>query len=86
MEIKKEILNKYSLPTLDEYIILFGDSIPALEAYYKEFLKQTDHIPNKIFEAQLLGDSIDDYTEILNYRKQARDEINNLMIKKDEEE
>lgn len=46
--------------------------------FWRVFLLQTDHIPNKIVEAQALGETPEDYTEILNYRQFARDEINRL--------
>ncbi|MDO4486028.1 MAG: hypothetical protein Q4C46_05460 [Bacillota bacterium] len=46
--------------------------------FWRVFLLQTDHIPNKIMEAQALGETPEDYTEILNYRQFARDEINRL--------
>ena len=65
-----EILNKYEMTTIDHYWTEID--------FYKTFLQQTDHIPNKIVEAQALGETPKDYIEILNYRQFARDEINKL--------
>ena len=76
--ISKEILTKYNMLSLEKYKEIFGDSIKTEENFYKTFLIQTDHIPNKIIEAQILGKEVDDYTEILNLRQFARDEINQL--------
>ena len=76
--ISKEILIKYNMLSLEKYKEIFGDSIETEENFYKTFLIQTDHIPNKIIEAQILGKEVDDYTEILNLRQFARDNINRL--------
>ena len=54
------------------------------EDFYSVFLAQTDHIPNKIIEATALGNEPEDYTEILNCRQLARDEINSLIDTKGE--
>ena len=42
------------------------------------FLIVTDHIPNKIIEAQAMGETPPDYTEILSARAEARKRINEL--------
>lgn len=86
MEVNNEILKKYDVPPYDVW--MEGWSVYKNDADYDEnyytlewymlMLKQTDHIPNKIIEAQILGTEIDDYTEILNCRQFARDEINRL--------
>ena len=79
--IPMEILKKYGIiDTLEERV---SNSIhmterEVVEEYYRGFLIATDHIPNKVVEAQILGTETDDYTEILNYRQFARDEINRL--------
>ena len=79
--IPMEILKKYGIiDTLEERV---SNSIhmterEVVEEYYRGFLIATDHIPNKVVEAQILGAETDDYTEILNYRQFARDEINRL--------
>lgn len=70
MNISTEILEKYHLTNRE----LFDTDLD----FYKEFLKCTDHIPNKIIEAQATGKTLEDFTEILTYRQQARDEINRL--------
>ena len=69
--IPKEIYKKYLLADITEY--------ECPQDFYHTFLIQTDHIPNKIIEAQILGEPAEDYTEILRYRQFARDEINRLQ-------
>ena len=68
--IREEILDRYQVGNRDRYESEYD--------FYMTFLAQTDHIPNKIIEAQVLGKSVEDYTEILEYRQLARDEINRL--------
>ena len=70
--IPKEIYKKYLLADITEY--------ECPQDFYRTFLIQTDHIPNKIIEAQILGEPAEDYTEILRYRQFARDEINKLEL------
>lgn len=77
IEIKKEILEKYQMDDCQYYIDGFGE-VEGTLAFCSAFLKLTDHIPNKIIEAQVLGTTAEDYTEILSYRQQARNEINRL--------
>lgn len=77
--ITQELLEKYHMVTLEEYKEIFEDSIEVEIDYYKTFLIQTDHIPNKIIEAQILGEEVGDYTEILLSRKYARDKINKII-------
>lgn len=82
MYIPKEILDKYGLLPYEEFSTKFGDEFDekGIEKYYCEsFLSKTDHIPNKIIEAQTLGAEVDDYKEILEYRQNARDRINELI-------
>lgn len=50
MELSKELMQKYHMATLEEEKMLFGDTIDTEINWYKTFLVQTDHIPNKIFE------------------------------------
>lgn len=78
MNIPVEILRKYETLTLEEYKTIFGDSVATEKMFYKNFLQQTDHIPNKIIEAQMLGEIPEDYSEILKYRQLAREKINEL--------
>lgn len=68
-----EIAKKYGLAQLEEFQNT-GEEID----FYRSFLALTDHIPNKIIEAQILGEPAEDYTEILRYRQFSRDEINRL--------
>lgn len=70
--IPEEIYKKYLLADITEY--------ESPQDFYHTFLIQTDHIPNKIIEAQILGKPAEDYTEILRYRQFARDEINRLEV------
>lgn len=51
-----------------------------LDMYY-HYLESTDHIPNKIVEAQALGIEPNDYTEVLEKRADARRHINELINK-----
>ena len=46
-----EILNKYDLPPLSEYVKTATDRPEVITGYYKQFLIQTDHISNKIIES-----------------------------------
>ena len=78
-KIPDELMNKYGLPTFE----LYEEGIKTgvfenEEEPYRAFLIKTDYIPNKIIEGQVLGREVEDYTEILNYRQFARDEINRL--------
>lgn len=68
--IPEEIYKKYLLADITEY--------ECPQDFYITFLIKTDHIPNKIVEAQILGEPAEDYTEILRYRQFARDEINRI--------
>ena len=70
--IPKEILERYNMAEMYCY--------ESEIDFYQTFLIQTDHIPNKIIEAQILGEPAKDYTEILRYRQFARDEINRLEV------
>ena len=79
--IKSEILKKYGMAPYEEFYNSWKDELTEAqikELYCHTFLQQTDHIPNKIIEAQALGETPEDYTEILNYRQLARDEINKV--------
>lgn len=49
--ISQELLEKYHMKTLEGYKEDFGDSISTEKMFYETFLKQTDHIPLKIFES-----------------------------------
>lgn len=78
--IKEEITKKYKMCTLEEALEKW-DGVPEElreYVYYIDFLKLTDHIPNKIIEAKELGREATDYKDILEARQFARDEINRL--------
>ena len=70
--------NKYGIPQKYAEKIHASDELNPDAEVWLAFLNVTDHIPNKIIEAQTLGKPIEDYTEILRYRQFARDEINRL--------
>ena len=76
--INEKLLKKYNMKPLIKYENDFGKSKDTEITFYRTFLIQTDHIPNKIIEAQILGETVEDYTEILNARKFAREQINKL--------
>ena len=96
MSIPNDILEKYRMKPLDEYKEDFGDSVDTEYMFYKTFLTQTDHVPNKITErliedlaAATLFNILEvffnfinavrtEHKEILQYRKQAREKINEL--------
>lgn len=72
--ISDELLNRYHINKNSPF---FSDNSIDL---YMTFLNQTDYIPNKIVEAQFLGTTLDeDYTEILQAREYAREQINELL-------
>ena len=78
MEISKELLERYHVGTAEFYTALSGgNESEGLKILYQTFLIQTDYIPNKIIEAQVLGETLDeDYTEVLQARKYARMQLN----------
>lgn len=53
MEISLELLKKYNLASLEVLKYHHGDTLNTEILFYKEFLNQTDHIPNKIIEKLL---------------------------------
>ena len=56
-----------------------GDTLDTEVTFYKTFLIVTDYIPSKMMEAQLAGETInEDYSAVLQYRKEAREKINAL--------
>lgn len=53
--------------------------IKGSEAAYREFLRKTDYISSKISDALFLGTELDkDYTEVLQARKFAREQVDLL--------
>ena len=73
--IPKEVLEKYGMQTLEEYLAI-EDALVNMELmFYVDFLKRTDHIPNKILEGAATSE---DYADELYYREVARQEIDKL--------
>lgn len=72
-KIPESLAEKYNMADFDGFV----SSHSELE-YYLTFLVQTDHIPNKIVEAQYFGEETEDYTEILQARDFCRTKINEL--------
>lgn len=93
-----ELLTKYHMVSLDEYKEFDGDTVDTERMFYETFLKQTDHIPLKIFENVIeelstanltsmlevlfnfMKDVRVEYKDVLQYRKIAREKLNDLSI------
>ena len=70
--ISNELAARYYLPPIENY------PFPELD-WYTTFLKQTDYVSYKIAEALYLNEEIDnDYSEVLQARKYARQKVNEL--------
>ena len=67
-----EILNKYDLPPLSEYIKTATDRPEAIKGYYKQFLINSNHVCNEILEGAATSA---DYADELYYREIARQQI-----------
>lgn len=67
--ISDELASRFNLPPIEKYHHETRD-------WYYTFLCQSDYIPAKAMEAQLLGEPIDSYTEIIEARRFAREQIN----------
>ncbi len=67
--ISAEMASRFNLPPIRKYPHPTRD-------WYTTFLIQTDYIVSKAAEAQLMGESVDDYTDVLRARKIARSAIN----------
>ena len=77
--IPTEVLNRFYMQTLDWYKEQHGDTLDTEVTFYKTFLIVTDYVPSKMMEAQLAGEAInEDYSAVLQYRKEAREAINAL--------
>ena len=77
--IPTEVLNRFSMQTLDWYKEQHGDTLDTEVTFYKTFLIVTDYVPSKMMEAQLAGETVnEDYSMVLQYRKEAREAINAL--------
>lgn len=82
--ISKELMKRYKIRDVNFYVQLEGSEAAGTAAMYRSFLIQTDYIPNKIIEAQALGTPLDqDYTEILQARAYAREQISFMDSKKE---
>lgn len=73
-KIPDKYLKKYNYPSLEESRNEWLDEVD----YYLTFLLITDHIPNKIIESQYVGNSTEDYSEIIEVRNQCRKAVNEL--------
>lgn len=69
----QEYITRFNVPRIDQLDNRYEDPVTA---QWYIFLELTDHIPNKIIEAQALGRTPKDYTDILEMRQLARDKIN----------
>ena len=79
--IKEELLKKYDMLSLKEYKDIFGDTLNTEITFLKTFLIQTDYIPNKLIESQIMTINCDDYTEELQTRQFCREQIDKLTSK-----
>lgn len=89
-----DLLKKYNILSLKEYKEMYGDSVDTEKTFYETFLIQTDHIPLKIFEDYIVymvdnnvnvgnmkkffADVKEEYGDVLEARKFAREEINRI--------
>lgn len=84
--ITQAMLDKYTMKSLDEYKIDYGDSVETEIGFYQTFLFQTDYISKKIDEEYFLGASKAElkakYGDILNARQYCREQINRLESKR----
>ena len=81
MSIPTDMLKRFNMQELADYKERHGDTVDTERTFYQTFLLQTDYIPSKLMEAQLAGETLDeDYSTVLQYRKEAREEINRLKV------
>lgn len=77
--IATEILDKYNIGSIETYVAMSGDEEQGKIDFYKTFLIQTDYIITKTYEFATLGLEMDeDYTEVINARQFAREQVSNL--------
>lgn len=69
--ISNELAARHYLPPIEKYHHSARD-------WYYTFLCQSDYVTAKAMEAQLLGEPFDDYQEVLEARKFAREQINKI--------
>lgn len=67
--ISVELAEQHHLPPIEKFHHSTRD-------YYWTFLCQTDYVTAKAMEAQLLGDDVEQYQEVLEARRYARQMIN----------
>ena len=70
-----EILNKYGLPPLSEYVKTATDRPEVIEGYYKQFLINSNHVCDEILEGVATSE---EYADELYYREVARQELDKL--------
>ena len=70
-----EILNKYDLPPLSEYVKTATDRPEVIEGYYRQFLINSNHVCDEILEGAATSA---DYADELYYREVARRELDKL--------
>lgn len=70
-----EILNKYDLPPLSEYVKTATDRPEVIEGYYRQFLINSNHVCDEILEGVVASS---DYADELYYREVARQELDKL--------
>ena len=82
--ISEELIARYNMGNIEDYEALAGSRKKGEYDFYRTFLIQTDYVPNKIIEAQAMGEQVDqDYTEILQARAYAREQISFMDSKKE---
>ena len=82
--ISEELIARYNMGNIEDYEALAGSKEKGKYDFYRTFLIQTDYVPNKIIEAQAMGEQVDqDYTEILQARAYAREQISFMDSKKE---
>lgn len=82
--ISEDLLVRYNMGNIEDYEALAGSKEKGKYDFYRTFLIQTDYVPNKIIEAQAMGEQVDqDYTEILQARAYAREQISFMDSKKE---
>lgn len=67
------------MPPIETYFDRHGDTLETRITYYQTYLNHTDYIAAKLAETVYTGDKIaEDYSEIIDRRKEARRKINEL--------
>mgnify|MGYP003377924789 FL=1 len=67
------------MPSIEWYLDRHGDTLETHITYYQTYLGHTDYIAAKLAEAVYTGEKMaDDYSEVIDRRKEARRKINEL--------